>query len=199
MSLLDRYNDFGALSGPNLNADAVKSDEQETLRLEAFENGYQAGWEDSSAAQQTEREKVSFDLAQSLQDLSFTYHEAYAKLSLAMKPLLTKCVTTLLPQTLQSSLSAQIISTASELVKAQSEGAIEIAVSPQTEPVIRGLLEQNLNLPFNLKIDQNLLSGQVRLQAKSGECEINLDALLDELTTAIDAFFEVNKQDILDG
>ena len=93
MPLLDRYNDFGSFSDPILTTDAASSDEQESVRLEAFEKGYQAGWDDSSIAHQTEREKVSSELAQNLQDMSFTYHEAYAKLSLAMKPLLTKCVT----------------------------------------------------------------------------------------------------------
>lgn len=199
MPLLDRYNDFGTLVGPDQSSDGAGFDDQEALRLEAFESGYQAGWDDSSAAHQTERERVSSDLAQSLQDMSFSYHEAYAKLSIAMKPLLTKCVTMLLPQTLQSSLSAQVISKASELVQAQSEGAIEIVVSPETEPAMRNLLEQNLNLPFGLAIDPGLLSGQVRLQAKAGECEINLDALLADLTTAIDAFCEVNKQEIQNG
>ena len=78
-------------------------------------------------------------------------------------------------------------------------GALEIVVSPDTEPVLNEVLEQDSKVPFSLTVDPDLLSGQVCLRSKTGECEINLDALLLELTTAIDTFFEVNKQENQNG
>mgnify|MGYP003515970463 CR=1 FL=1 len=55
----------------------VPSADQES-RLEAYEQGYRAGWEDAAAAHAEDQRRIRVDLARSLQALGFTYQEARA-------------------------------------------------------------------------------------------------------------------------
>ena len=67
------------------------------LQLDAFEEGYRAGWDDAIKAQSDDRTRIS-EFAQNLQDLSFTYHEAYSHAINAMTPLLEDIVRSVLPK-----------------------------------------------------------------------------------------------------
>ncbi|MFT6674855.1 MAG: flagellar assembly protein FliH [Sulfitobacter sp.] len=190
MTVFDRYDDFSDLGSPSLSPDEGGSDALANAKLEAFEGGYQAGWDDATKAHKTDQQRLAADLAQNLQDMSFTYHEAFSKLSLAMKPLLTKIVSTILPGLAKKALAGHIMQQMSELIEAQSENAIQIAVAPENLPQIQALLDPEMHLSFDLTADATLVGGQVIVRAARGEREIDLDAMLVEITGAMDAFFE---------
>lgn len=199
MSILDRYDDFSELTiGP----DSPPGPGQEALenaRLEAFESGYQAGWDDASSAHAADKERIAADLAQNLQDMSFTYHEAFAKLTQAMRPLLSKITLSLLPQTLQKSLNAQVMQALDSLIEKQGENAIALTVAPENLNQLQDLLGQELQIPFSLVADPSLVGGQVFLRVNTQERQIDLSAVLARLTEALDAFHLGPDQETDDG
>ncbi len=190
MSISDHYQDFGPGLARSSAAQPAEEDAQEEVRLQAFENGYQAGWDDADKAHQTARDSIASDFAQNLQDMTFTHVEAYAKLCLAMRPLVAQLVTKLLPEVAQKALGAHVFQQISELIDAQAENAIEIAVSPDNLPSLRDLMDEALDIPFAIVEEPSLGPGQVYLRVNATEREIDLDAVQRTLSDAIDAFFQ---------
>ena len=88
MSLLHLLEDFGGTRGAAGSHPAPNDEEIETRRLAAFEEGYQAGWDDALHAHTQDRMRLTSDLAQNLLDMSFTYNEAYTHLFRELRPLL---------------------------------------------------------------------------------------------------------------
>ena len=109
MSVSHRYKNFGG-SDRAASSDRIQGDDQiEQDKLAAFESGYQAGWDDSTKAQSDNRDKISSEFARNLQEMSFTYHEALAKLTLSLKPVMTEIIDRLLPAMVAQSLAGHIL------------------------------------------------------------------------------------------
>ena len=109
MSVSHRYRNFGGAKKPSGQQPESANELTEDLKLQAFEAGYQAGWDDASKAHADGKEKTSAEFAQNLLDMSFTYHEALAKLTVSLEPLMKKVVEKLLPETVRMALSAHIL------------------------------------------------------------------------------------------
>lgn len=189
-SLSHLYNDFGGIT-QRAKAEAsaeMSADQSAEAKLASFEDGYKAGWEDAIKATEDESSRLSDDLVQRFEDLSFTYHEAHAKLTGAMQPLLTRFVTKLLPDVMHKALQAQLVDQIKSLIEAQSENAIEVAVAPENQEVIETLLADRLSVPFAVKAETALTAGQIYLRVNQTEREINLDEVLAGISQALDAF-----------
>ncbi|GAA6175811.1 ABC transporter ATP-binding protein [Sulfitobacter pacificus] len=195
MSVSHLYESFsGRAASPTQQAEQAE-DEFEDVKLNAFESGYQAGWEDALKAQGDAENKLTEEFLQNLQDLSFTYHEALSKLSVGMKPLMSAIVTKLLPQVAAQSLGPQIIEQFETLIKDQSDTLVEVAVAPDKQPVIEALLKEQETVPFTVVAEPALSAGQVYLRAGQTEREINLDAVLEGITSGLAAFFHTVEQE----
>ena len=195
-SLAHMYDDFTAMQGllsqrgtpPNL------EDLHEDQRLEAYEEGYKSGWEDAVTATRTEQTQLSAEFVQQVQDMSFSYHEAHAKLSAVMTRLLTDIVARLLPELMQPALSAQLADQMRTLVEDQPKQAIELAVAPENRPLIEKLLSDHAPVPFAIVEDPGLTMAQVFLRVDQTEREINLDAVTSTITSAVQAFLHLAEQ-----
>lgn len=187
MRISHRYADFG--SDEQSTQSEESTDAIEDIRLAAFESGYQAGWEDAATAHAAETDKVTSEISQRLEDMSFTHREVYAKLVLALKPLMVTFVTKLLPDIAEQSLHAHILQEVRKLIDANVDGAIEIAVSPEQMAPLDSILENQLTLPFRICAEPSLKKGQVYLRVGHGEREIDLDTVLVGINEAVNAFF----------
>ena len=112
----------------------------EEEKLEAFERGYKAGWDDAAKAQEEDRDRITSDFANNLQELSFTYQEAYGHLARALKPVLQQMVDSVLPGLARQALGPQIVEQLTELAAGAGRQEVEIVVSPGNAPLMRGLL-----------------------------------------------------------
>ena len=70
----------------------------ETVRLEAFENGYQAGWEDAKTAFEQSKDALSNAALENLRDVSFTYQEALSAVTAGLEPILHEICNQILPE-----------------------------------------------------------------------------------------------------
>lgn len=200
-SLSHRYPDFGTVHPPSLGGEgaAVSDDTLEDIQLASFDAGYQAGWEDAVKANTTDVDRAAVNMAQNLQDMSFSHHEAYLKLSSAMKPLLRQILDRLLPKSARQMVGMHILEQLTDLMDGYADKAIEIVVSPNNLDDIQNLLNDMVRVPFALSADEALTNGQAFLRVGEAEREINLDAVLSGISEAVDAFYDQTKEEMTDG
>lgn len=189
------YQNFSVVTAQGGEAPDIGDEQRETEKLNAFEAGYQAGWDDAVSAQGESDARLTEDFVQSVQDISFTYHEALAKLTLGMKPLLTALMSRLLPEIADRGLVLQIAAQLGALLENESGGLIEIAVSPEKSGIVKELLDGLTSVPFTIAAEPALSSGQAYLRAGQTEREVNLDQVCAGISEAIDAFFQTTEQE----
>lgn len=200
MQLADFLEDFEGQKPPS--AMAVPTGpliDIEGEKLESFEEGYRAGWDDAIKAQSDDRTRISSDFAQNLQDLSFTYHEAYTQVLNAMTPLLEEMVHSVLPKLAHGALGLHIV----EQLRNQSRdiGAldVEIVVAPACIEAVKSSLTQDFGFPLQLVEDETMAEGQADIRFGSHEQRIDLSEILAGVDQALKGFVHENQRKIANG
>ena len=189
MSVSHRYKNFGG-SDRAASSDRIQGDDQiEQDKLAAFESGYQAGWDDSTKAQSDNRDKISSEFARNLQEMSFTYHEALAKLTLSLKPVMTEIIDRLLPAMVAQSLAGHILEQVEDLLKSSVSQPVEIVVAPQNVTVIREFAHGKIEPPFEIVGDATVTDGQAFVRFGAEEQEIDISGVVSAISDALNAFF----------
>lgn len=199
MSLSHRYRNFGGDKTPVAEETESISEEIEDLKLQAFETGYQAGWDDATKAQATQKDKISSELAQNLLDMSFTYHEALSKLTGSIETTMCRVVEKLLPELLQSALSSQILEQVKTLLGDQTGQKVVITVHPKNVGPVRNVLADGLPEPFEIIGDDSLGEGQAFFRFGPKERQVDLDSVIQQVSKAMTAFFHETSRENIDG
>lgn len=161
----------------------------EDIRLEAFEKGYRAGWDDSANAQRDSAASVSEDFARNLRDLSFTYHEAWAGFVAAMRPLIGQIVDAVLPDLARATLGTRVAALLQEEFEAHGPQPVVLRVAPSGAAPLRAMLPDQSGIPVRIVEDPGLADGQVQIRiAQVSERDIDLAAVLDGIGAAIDGY-----------
>lgn len=193
------FEDFGGLpkrtnDKPNLGAEEV-----EDQKLQAFENGYQAGWDDAIKAQSETGKHVSAGLATSLQEASLEYEEMRKGLNASVSEIMSGIVSTLLPTVARESLGVHICEQIMAMTQSKLERTIEITVAPDTEKLVRSMLDGETNVSCDITADPLLAPTQAFLRLGPDECEINLDQVVNEITQSVTTFFETQNAEMTNG
>lgn len=197
MSLAHRYRNFGGTPPEPEVVEGLSSEGIEDQKLQSFEEGYQAGWDDAVKAQTDATMKVSSEFGQNLQDMSFTYQEALSKLTMSFKPVMTQVVDKLIPAFVGQAVCAQIIETLHELVKDHAGQPIEIVVAPENVETIKELGEASLTEIYEIIEESSLGRGQAFVRIGSNERSIDLDSVVLGVSEALKAFFhEIEQENI---
>ncbi len=159
-------------------------------RLQSFEKGYAAGWDDSTKAHEEEQGRISAELANNLQSMSFTYHEARGAVLGELEGILRGMVAQVLPRTLVGSLGETIIQMISELGDDASRIGVDVVVSPENVDLVTSLVEGRVAPPLRIVAEDTLGAGQAFLRFGGSEHKIDLEAVLQELSDAVTEFFE---------
>jgi flagellar assembly protein FliH len=190
MSISHLLPDFGTAADTAPQLETLSAEAYETRRLEAFEEGYRAGWDDAAKAQAENEVRVQTDLARNLQEMSFTYQEAYARISRALEPIFERIAEALLPETARATLGAHVAEQLATLARNGAEGVAEVTVAPESEPAVAALLDANLPFPVRLRTDPMLTAGQAELGFGPSERVVDLDAAIAEVAEAVLAYFQ---------
>ncbi|GAB4283153.1 MAG: flagellar biosynthesis protein [Roseovarius sp.] len=173
-------------------APAAAADEEaiEDLKLEAFETGYRAGWDDCARAQQDSRNRLSEDFARNIRDLSFTYHEAHAGFVAAMKPLIGQMVSAVLPELAHATLGARVAALIEKEIASHGRQPVVLTTAPDSAETLQGMLPAEPGFPIEIRQDETLAEGQVQLSiGHRVEREIHLGELLEGIRAATETFF----------
>jgi len=173
--------------------------EFEEARLAAFEKGYTAGWDDAIAAQEAEGAKLRSDVAQNLQDLSFTYHEAREHVLGALQPLLFDIAAKFLPALARETLAQMVAEQLSPVAESLTSTPISVVANPSSLPQIEALLAQQSSLPLVFVAEPTLGEGQVYLRFAETETRVDLDGVIALITEAIHTYFSANQQEPAHG
>ncbi len=178
--------DFSLIGAARRDSELALSEDQ---RLQAFEEGYSAGWSDAAKAYTEDRTRADMTLAASVSDMAFTFHEAQAAMLKALAPFLSQLVDTVLPELARQGIGLQVREALmAALTRDQPQEAI-ISARPDTLEAIRRAIPDPAPMPLRLQSDPDLAEGQVILRIGHREQEINIDALLIQIRNAVAAFF----------
>lgn len=188
MSVSHLLEDFGAFSrGDVVEMSDVLLEEE---RLEAFEKGYQAGWDDSAKAQEGQAGHVSAKFAQSIADIGFTHEEAFRTLLDGVQPLITQIVETVLPSVARETLAPRLTEIIMQQVSDHGRRSVVVCVAPgqaaalQSTDLGQGQVAVSVNEDPSLSTDQV----QVRFDDRA-EQEIDMHGTIAQITAAIDSYF----------
>lgn len=171
----------------------------EEHRLEAFEQGYKAGWDDAASAQSEDQNRISADFALNLQDLSFTYHDARGHILNSLEPLLKEMVSKVLPQLAYKNLPQTIVDELLEVAKRQSIADIQIVISPSNRPALEQLLELQNGLNFTIIEEPSMADGLAYLRFADTEKQIDLDSVLTSFSQSVEGYFEQQEKVAVNG
>jgi hypothetical protein len=186
MAIAHLLEDFTAstLGEPTqLLADEALEDE----RLMSFEQGYSAGWEDALAAQATETARLSETLCSNLRDLSFTYHDALFQMGESLSPLFQTLVQSVLPKALAASFGNHIVEQLHTLAQGKIEQPLSVVVAPGLKHTVQALLQGEFSAPVEVTEDKSLGCEQAHLRVGTSEIELDGDALIANIQTAVEA------------
>ena len=193
------FQDFGTMKAGEAGKKSVSAEEIEDLKLQAFESGYQAGWDDAVKAQSTSKTHISSELGINLQSASFEYHEVRATMNASVQSIMSEVVTTILPKVARESLGGHICDCIESIVKDALERPIQITVAPASEEAVRAVLTTDLPEPFEIVPDETLLPSQVILRLGATENEINLDKTVADIASAVTNFFKIQEPEVTNG
>lgn len=198
--LADFLEDFGVVHAPSTPAAVLHDDtELETAKLEAFDGGYRAGWEDAIKAQKDDHARISSDFAQNLQDLSFTYHESYGQVMNGVSPLLEDVVGKLLPGMVRETLGLHVAEQLQAMAREIGALDVLIAVAPGYADSVRPLLETDFGFPVQLVEDETLADGQADIRFAETERQIDLSGLVSDVAQAVQGFVHDNRRKTANG
>ncbi len=175
--------------------ESAEGSDLEEARLAAYEQGYSAGWDDSSAAQSDDQRRLGADLARNLQALSFTYHEARAHVLRAIGPLMQDMTARLLPEVARDALAPVVLEALMPMAEAMADTPVTIVLNPAARRAVEALLEQATGLPVTLREEPSLGEGQVYLQLGDAEARVDLDRATAEITAAVRGFFDLTEKE----
>ena len=171
----------------------------EADRIAAYETGYQAGWDDAARAETTEQDRIGADFARSLQEISFTFHEARAHVIQSMHPLLEQLTGRLLPELLHDALGPTILEELRPLIDEAADAPIELVVAPASRAALEPHLAGAGSAAIELREEPSMAEGQAHLRIGKTERQIDLSGALDSIKAAFDALFEINERTLKHG
>lgn len=189
MAVSHRYRNFGKAGPAGQQPDNTGEEAIEDLKLQSFETGYQAGWDDAIKAQAEDQAKIGTELGQNLQAISFSYHEALTKLTGSMQPVLEQMIEKLLPELAQNALGAHIVEQVLALTQTQISRPIEIVVAVSNVEKVRALAAESLSDPLEVVGESSLGEGQAFVRVGEDERLVDLDAVVSGVSEAFIAFF----------
>ena len=190
------FEDFGndAAAGEASAADLLDQHaSQEEHRVEAFEQGYRAGWDDANKSALDDQERIAADLEKNLQDLGFTYVEVKSKMTRSIEGLLKELVNAVFPSLLGELLKAQVVQEVMAIAEKKLEVPVEIFVAPANLTAVEALIPPNLAFPVDVVEEPTLGDGQAHIKVGLQEQQIDLDAVLSSASRSIDGFFELQE------
>ena len=167
----------------------------EDIRMQAYEEGYTAGWDDAAAAQTDDQSRIKADFARNLQSLGFTFQEARMHVLRAIQPLLQQIVSRLLPEMARETLASIALETLMPLADEMADAPVTVVLNPASRPAVEDLLEQATGLPLIVIEEPSLGEGQVYLRMGDTETRIDLDRATADIASAVRDFFDHTEKD----
>jgi flagellar assembly protein FliH len=199
------FEDFGSVSVMHAvdvaenRLSGISEEDLEGQKLESFEKGYRAGWDDAVKAQSDDRLRISSAFGQHLQDLSFTYHEAYTQEMNAVTPLLNEMVVSLLPAIARETLGQHIVDQLKTMSREIGTMRVVVAVNSDKIDAMTPLLDRDFGFPIDLVADDTLAVEQADIRFAETERQLDLSDMIASVAEAVEGFAHDNRRKMSNG
>ncbi len=194
MTIAHLLEDFGMVT-PVEPIETFSEEIVEEAKLESFEKGYSAGWDDAVDAKDKETSRISTMLASSLEDLNFTYHEAQTQLIENLDPMFKVLTSVILPDTMAATFGHHIVDHLTDMAKDQMNEPMNVVVGGGEAASLRALIGDDFPVEVHVREDASFAEGQAQLRVGRSERELNSGALIDSIRDSVEAFSEQFKED----
>ena len=154
---------------------------------ESWQSGFEAGYEKALQDTREEQARLSAQVVQQLNDLSFGYHEARAHLEGTLRPLFDELVGTFVPHLAREAIVPLAAQELQNMADRLMDAPIQLHVAPGMEPLFRAILSEVDDVPLRLLADSNLRDQQVILTGATEEAAIDLRPLVEEIGSILGA------------
>lgn len=169
----------------------------EEERLSAFEQGYQAGWDDSLKAAGGAERQLLEEISKALSDLGSCQNEVYRELLTNMRPVIGSLVEAVLPSVLKENLGIQLSSLIQDYVEKNGTAGIVVSIAKGQSDLLSDVTSILSNFSADIQEDAVLEPYQVRVSfAGKNEVEIDPEALMKQIKVSIESFFQDDVQTI---
>lgn len=169
----------------------VEATAVEEAKVAAFEQGYSAGWDDATAAQQDEQGRIRSDLARNLQSLSFTFQDARSHVLQAIKPLMLEMVDRLLPEVAHEALAPTVLAALQPVADQLADAPLNLVMNPSVRSQVEDLVKEATGLPMVIEEEPSLAEGQVYIRFGTAETKVDLDRVTKDIAAAVRGFFDL--------
>lgn len=173
----------------------VEVSQLEEAKIAAYEQGYSAGWEDASAAQQGDQTRIRADLARNLQSLSFTFQDARSHVLQAVRPLILEMTARLLPNLAREALAPTVLEVLMPMAEELGDAPLTLVLNPAARERVESLVAQATGLPIVIEEEDSLGEGQVYIRLGTQETTVDLTRVTQDITAAVRGFFNLSDQD----
>lgn len=177
----------------------VEASAMEEAKIAAFEQGYSAGWEDASAAQQGDQSRIRADLARNLQSLAFTFQDARGHVLQAIRPLIVEMANRLLPEVAREALAPTVLESLMPMADRLADAPLVLVLNPAARDSVESLISQATGLPMVIEEEPSLDEGQVYIRLGPTETKVDLSQATADITAAVRAYFNLTNQETPHG
>ncbi len=184
MSIEGLLVDFGT---PVFVSESTSADN--SLNLDSFEEGYNAGWADAVKANKDEQAEHQAQLAECLRDFAFSRTEVQQHTLRELRPLIEGVLTAILPETLRPALAPLVIEALEDIAADSLSTELTLAVPEGLSGTVSHLLEMT-EWPDLVVIEEGAL-GDSRAEIRCGDTTkaVDLGAVQTQITQLVSDFF----------
>ncbi|MCB1394573.1 MAG: hypothetical protein H6898_04765 [Rhodobacter sp.] len=170
-------------------------EEVEDIRLNAYERGYGAGWDDGGQQAEAEETARRAAFARQAEQLTFTYHEARGHVLAALKPVIAAVLDTVLPAAVRASVVPLAIEQLMPLAHAAAEAPITLRIAPGRLADFEAAFDGLVLPPLDLVETGDLAEGQAEFTFGALETRIDLAHAAAVVRAAIDRFYLIQTEE----
>lgn len=185
MSISHILSDFTALQAT---ADFQQPDAMETFRLEVFETGYKAGWDDAAKAYDETNTRLSNDVLRNLCDLSLEHQSNYAQLQTRLTTIVNEISNVLIPTVADQSFAPKLIIFLEQQLKDTGMDTLDLHLNSKTARRLGDLMTPDLADRINLKVSPDLSETQAILQINGDAIEFTFKDAIEKLSDELAGF-----------
>lgn len=170
-------------------------DEIEDIRLNAYEKGYVAGWDDHCQQEQVDEVNRRKTIDRQIEQLTFSYHDARGHVLKSIEPVLQAILGSVLPAAARASVVPLVLEQLLPLAHSASEAPITLNVAAGTKDAYLAAFEGQVLPPINLVEVDDLPEFAARFASNALETQIDLSHAAERIQCAVQDFYQLQNEE----
>jgi hypothetical protein len=171
-------------------------EEVEEIRLNAYERGYNAGWDDAGKQAEEEERTRRAEVERQLQQLSFTYHEVRGHMLRALQPVFAELLSVVVPEAARTSVVPLAAEQLLKLAGTVTQTPVTLRIAPGTRPDFEAALDGLVLPPLRIVETEEMVPLQTAIAFDQQETQIDLAAVAEQLRAAIDRYYLIQTEEV---